>query len=224
MFDCIVSLTSWAGRINNPAVGKTLFSIIRQKTKYKYKIVLVLSELEFPTHELPEQLQLIIDYGNVEVIWTPDNLKAYKKYYYTHKKYPDSIIITTDDDMLVDEDAVEKMMDFYQKHKGCICAQHVHQFAGTSIAGYFRLYPPNSMLDVDKIYFEKCYNCIADDEYNAVLAKCKGTKTVQTPFIVAREFTGSIQQSALRKVYMKINGRINNNKLMKALKLAGEIK
>lgn len=224
-FDCIVSLTTWSGRINNPDVCKVLYSIVRQKTKYKYKIVLVLSEVEFPTHEIPELVQLLIDGGNIEVIWTPDNLKAYKKYYYTRQKYPDAIIITTDDDILLTQDAIEKMMDFYQQHKGCICAQHTHKFENSSeiVAGWFRLYPPNTMLNVDKIFFEKCFNSIEDDVYNAILASLKNTKTVQTPFIVAKELTGSLQNCAFRKVYAKTNPHDAKKRLMLALDAAGII-
>lgn len=35
--DCIVSLTTWKGRINNPDLPKVLFSIFSQETKYSYE-------------------------------------------------------------------------------------------------------------------------------------------------------------------------------------------
>ena len=50
-YDVCVSLTSWRGRIYSEIVQLVLFSLIKQKTKYRYKVVLVLSEEEFPKKE-----------------------------------------------------------------------------------------------------------------------------------------------------------------------------
>ena len=57
--DCVVSLTSWKGRIYHPDVPKVIYSIIRQKTQYKFKVVLVLSEDEFKNKEqdLPDSIK-----------------------------------------------------------------------------------------------------------------------------------------------------------------------
>lgn len=222
-FDCIVSLTTWRGRIAHPDVCKAVYSIIRQKTKYKFKIVLTLSEEEFPEHDIPETLALLIYAGNIEIIWTKDNLRAYKKYYYVHKKYPNAIIITTDDDILLSQNAVELMMDFYQEHKNCICAQHLHTFetSDEQVAGWFRLYPPNSLLDIDKDFFIHCFNTLEDDVYNAILASLKHTKSVKTPFIVAQEMRGSLQNCAFRNVYTKTDAHDYKRKLIYALHEAG---
>ena len=49
--------------------------------KDKYHLVLVLCEKEFPNKEadLPEVLRLMIEAGDVELIWHPTNIFSHKK-------------------------------------------------------------------------------------------------------------------------------------------------
>ena len=49
--DCIVSLTSWKGQIYTESVPLHLYCLTHQKTSYNYKVVLVLSDEEFPGKE-----------------------------------------------------------------------------------------------------------------------------------------------------------------------------
>lgn len=57
-YDMILSLTSWKGRIYDPSFLVVLLSMLKQNTTAKYKVVLVLSEDEFPNKEveLPQKL------------------------------------------------------------------------------------------------------------------------------------------------------------------------
>ena len=113
MLDCIVSLTTWKGRINDPAITKILFRLLeQQKTKYNYKVVLVLSEEEFgKNYKLPEHIQLLLNHPKFEIIWTYENTKALKKLDPTMEKYPELPIITMDDDEMVTPDCIQKIMD-----------------------------------------------------------------------------------------------------------------
>ena len=115
--DCVVSLTSWKGRIYHPDVPKVIYSIIRQKTQYKFKVVLVLSTDEFPNKEedLPENIRILSETNNIEILWLKENLKAFKKYYATHLKYKNVPIMTTDDDILLHQDCIETFMNNYKK-------------------------------------------------------------------------------------------------------------
>lgn len=109
-YQIIVSLTSWKDRINELTLPKVLFRLFRQETNIRYKVVMVLSEEEFPLKEkeLPKELVLFnktID--NFEILWTYKNTKALKKLNPTINKYPNLPIITLDDDMLIEKNIID---------------------------------------------------------------------------------------------------------------------
>ncbi|MFA5444956.1 MAG: hypothetical protein WC262_08305 [Bacteroidales bacterium] len=109
-YQIIVSLTSWKDRINELTLPKVLFRLFRQETNIRYKVVMVLSEEEFPLKEkeLPKELVLFnktID--NFEILWTYKNTKALKKLNPTIDKYPNLPIITLDDDMLIEKNIID---------------------------------------------------------------------------------------------------------------------
>ena len=64
---CIISLTSWVGRIAN--IGQTLFSLLKQGKDFH--IVLTLTIKEFPNKEadLPEAIKLFVDNNLIEILW-----------------------------------------------------------------------------------------------------------------------------------------------------------
>lgn len=111
----IVSMTSWSKRIHN--VPYVIESIL-QNTVKPDRIVLNLSEEEFPGKErdLPVVLMDFVDKGVLELLWTPGNLKAFKKFIPTMKKYPDDVIIAIDDDFIYPEAFIES---FVSKHNEC---------------------------------------------------------------------------------------------------------
>ena len=193
-----------------PEVPLVIFSIIKQKTDYRFKLVLVLSKLEFPNgvSDLPEAIQQFIKSGYVEPIWTNDNLKAAKKFWPVHMKYPDKPIMTTDDDILLDSDIVDLFIRESKKHPGCIITEHGFELGKTGdiITGHFRLFPVGSLLDLPTKYFVECYRGLEDDAYNAYLATLKGTKTIilhsgKTHILETGGFVGT----AFNRVYTKVS-------------------
>lgn len=226
-FDCVISLTTWRGRINHPDVPKVLFSIFRQKTQYKFKVVLVLSEEEFPEKDaaIPSEIKMFVDNGLLEIIWTVDNLKAYKKLYPTMKKYPNVPIMTTDDDIFLESTCVETFMNQHKNTPNTILTEGGHSFMAHDeiVTGVFRLFPPNSLLDVDPSYFKICYNACEDDAYLAVLAKLKGTHTRILNTGLAKESKSNIQNVAFRHEYLKISAANCRQKLYAALRKDGII-
>ncbi len=102
----IVSLTSWPPRIHT--VFLTIESILRQSHK-PHKVLLYLSEAEFPTRELPETLKLQQARG-LEVRWVKENLKSFKKLLYALREFPESNIITVDDDRFYNKELIKKML------------------------------------------------------------------------------------------------------------------
>lgn len=220
--DCIVSLTSWKGRIYNPVVSKAIFSIINQKTKYNYKIVLVLSKIEFPNGltDLPESIKLFNENNLIEILWTEDNLKAYKKTFPVMEKYPNLPIMTTDDDIFLNEKCVETFMNMHNKVNNAILAEHSHsKICSTEIIPYmFRLFPPNSLYKLPSYYFSDIYKGCDDDVYISVLAKIKGTKIITLNSGLAKEFTGEIQENALHNIYTLNSAKENRKRLINKLK------
>lgn len=231
MFDCIVSLTSWKGRINHPDLPRVLFSIVNQKTKYKFHIVFVLSLEEFPNKEkdLPQLLLDIIDYSKIEIIWTQDNLKAYKKLYPVQKLYPNLPIMTTDDDIILHDDIVETYMDEYKRNPNTILTEEGHSLNKfCRSVGFtfrmFRLFPPNSLYDLDSSYFTRFFNNNDDDAYMAVLAWLKHTNIKSMRTNKAHEIQNNYYKTtALRNQYRKISPDQCGINLVNALKKEGKI-
>lgn len=224
--DCIVSLTSWKGRIKNPEVPKVLYSIIRQKTKYKFKICLTLSLEEFPNknEDLPEVFNLLEENGNIEIIWSPGNLKALKKLYPVLDLYPDIPILTTDDDIMLAENAVETFMDIYQEKPKTILTELGWKMGipGMVCTGSFRLFPPNSLYKLSPEYFVKYFKCCEDDPYLALLAKLNNTDTVILRRKICWELkTNELIKTALKNEYRKCPWRKCYNDLVKELKAKG---
>lgn len=224
--DCIVSLTSWKGRINNPEVPKVLFSIIRQKTKYRFKVCLTLSLVEFPNKndDLPEILNLLEENKSIEIIWAPGNLKALKKLYPVIDIYPDIPILTTDDDIILADNAVETFMDIYKEKPNTILTELGWKMGipGMVCTGSFRLFPPNSLYKLPPTYFIKYFKCCEDDPYLALLAKLNHTDTIILKRRICQEIkTQELNKTALKNEYRKCPWRKCYNALVTALKSEG---
>ena len=109
----IVSLTSFPQRIN--IVVKTIKTLLNQTMKPDM-IILWLAPEQFPNGEndLPKELLNLREYG-LTIDWYKD-IRSYKKIIPTLKKYPDSIIITTDDDIYYTPDTIESLYKSYLEH------------------------------------------------------------------------------------------------------------
>lgn len=191
----IISMTSYPKRIKY--VAKVFYSILSTSvSKDKYKCVLVLSTEEFPNLEkdLPDDLQLFIDTGLVEIIWTKRNTKSHKKLLPTLKKYPNEPILVIDDDILRNEDWLNSFLSDHEKYPNdIICGAfykkisivnkelketscihdtyNTNKYAGKIMNLYKpangtggTLYPPNTF--VDKRFFDEdlMMNCAESDD------------------------------------------------------------
>ena len=109
----IVSLTSFPERIN--IVVKTIKTLLTQTMKPDM-VILWLAPEQFPNKEndLPKELLDLREFG-LTIDWYKD-IRSYKKIIPALKKYPDSIIITTDDDIYYAPDTVESLYKSYLKH------------------------------------------------------------------------------------------------------------
>ena len=108
-------MTSYPARING--VASVWQSILNQSVpKAEYHCVLVLAEPEFPTKHLPQDLQNLIDGGDVELIWYPVNIKSHKKLMPTLKKYPHNPILVVDDDIIRGGGWLKVFIDDHKKY------------------------------------------------------------------------------------------------------------
>ena len=91
-----VSLTSFPARINK--VWIVIESLLRQKKKAD-RIVLYLSEVDFPDKTLPKSLLRLKKKG-VEIMFVEGNLRSHKKWYYAFQDYRNEYVVTADDDIV----------------------------------------------------------------------------------------------------------------------------
>lgn len=122
--DVIVSLTSFPQRMYD--IHFCLYSLLNQTLKPD-KVILWLSEEEFPQKEqdIPDTVLSFIEKG-LEIKWCK-NIKSYKKLIPTLKKFPDSIIVTADDDIYYPVDWLDKLYKSYQKYPQYIHCHRAHK-------------------------------------------------------------------------------------------------
>ena len=205
--DIIVSLTTYPGRIK--AAGIVISSIMQQ-TLIPNRIVLTLAESQFPQKRLPKLLRKEIKKG-LEIIWTED-LRSHKKYYDVMKKYPESLIITVDDDTCYTENFVSDLYNSYKRYPSCISCTLAReiQIENNKFSSYESwphstvtdtpslrtiplgiggvLYPPHSLNEevFNKINIKKlCPN--ADDLWLKIMELLNNPPT---PVVLTSKFTG----------------------------------
>jgi len=115
----IVSLTTYPARINS--VYKTISTLLQQTVKPD-KVVLWLAEPQFPDKNLPENLTRLQEFG-LEIKWTENDIRSFKKLIPSLREYPEDIIITVDDDNYYDERLVEFLYNSYLENPECIHAR-----------------------------------------------------------------------------------------------------
>lgn len=110
--DLIVSLTSYPARIST--VHLTVKSLLSQ-TKPANKIILWLADSQFPKREksLPAELLKLVSI-KFEIRWC-DDIRSYKKLIPTLELYPDSYVITADDDIVYPRDMISCLWNEHTK-------------------------------------------------------------------------------------------------------------
>ena len=118
--EIIVSLTTHSYRINDVYLA---IESIMQGTMLPNRIILWLSE-EYKKDPLPVTLQNQMERG-LEVRYCKD-VRSYTKLVPALKEFPNSAIVTIDDDILYPIDALEHLVNAYKNANDCICANWVH--------------------------------------------------------------------------------------------------
>jgi hypothetical protein len=115
-----VSLTTFGRRIHD--VYLPIESIMQQSLRPD-RIVLNLSGEDFSEQSLPETLKRQQKRG-LEILFVEKDLGPYTKYHYALQKYPQSLLITVDDDFLYPIDTVDRLYKSYLERPDCI---HCHR-------------------------------------------------------------------------------------------------
>ncbi|CAH6905136.1 putative glycosyltransferase [Vibrio chagasii] len=120
--DVVVSVTTYSKRIHD--IHLVIESIGRQ-TVLPNRVVLWLDENEFESIEaLPIRIKNLISRG-LEVKFC-ENLRSYKKLVPSLKFFPNSNIVTVDDDIIYPDDMIEILISEHLKYPGTIIGHRAH--------------------------------------------------------------------------------------------------
>ena len=117
----VVSLTSYPARF--PTLHLCIKSILAQTVKAD-RVVLYLDET-VQDAEIPFDVQELTAYG-LEIIKIPYDMRSHKKYFFAMQSFPDSVIITCDDDVMYRKTMIGHLLESYRKHPESVSALRVH--------------------------------------------------------------------------------------------------
>ena len=103
----IVSLTTHPSRIKSSWIA--IISLFNQKVT-NYKLILVLSKEEFQNKKIPWTINFLEKKG-LKILWINKNYKSYNKLLPVRSKFPNSKIITFDDDVYYENWRIKLLLD-----------------------------------------------------------------------------------------------------------------
>lgn len=231
--DTIISVTSYPARIRS--LYLTVQSLLWQKTS-PTKICITLSTKEFPggLQSLPKNLvKQVSQHSLIEIIWTEDNFRSYKKLMPVHEKYPELAIVTVDDDVIYPPNFMDCLLESSKRFPGAIVGTRgvyigvrnrkvtpystwleadegkpSHRILLTGRGGI--LYPPNS-LDALAYNVELADSICrdADDIWFKIMAYRAGTKNVKVRLVDELPSRARTQKASLYRhnVFERENDR-----------------
>ena len=120
----IVSLTSFPERMQD--IHYCLYSLLNQEFKPD-KVILWLADSQFPNREndIPDDV-LNLKKNGLSIEWC-DDLRSYKKIIPALKQYPDSYIVTADDDIFYPKDWLKTMWSEYKNYPNTIISSRTRR-------------------------------------------------------------------------------------------------
>jgi len=157
-----VSFTSWTKRIQN---CKHTVDLMMKQTLLPTKIILNLSEEEFPKkeNELPKELvQEAKNNELFEIFWIKENTKVFKKIIPTMNRFPNDLVLSIDDDIEYPKFYIEEMYKTYiDYNKLCPVVGYLNKMKNT-------LYFHSGAFTLTSRRF---YDNYLDDIYNNLILK-----------------------------------------------------
>ena len=143
----VVSLTTFPARINE------CYYAIKSLMIQSYpadRIVLWLAKNQFPDEKLPLKFDNLIARG-LEVRYCDEDLRSHKKYYYAlQEQKEDELIVTFDDDIIYEYDAILKLVDCHKRYPNSIICNRGHHI--TSNDGKIESYNKWKICSVEGVY------------------------------------------------------------------------
>lgn len=120
----VLSMTSYPERMKD--VHYAIFSILNQTIRPE-RFILWLAQEEFPNDEkdIPQNVLQFKKFG-LEIKFT-DAIRSFKKIVPALREFPDSILVSADDDIFYPETWLESMYKSYQKDPTKIYAHRLHE-------------------------------------------------------------------------------------------------
>lgn len=146
----VVTLTSYYKRFST--LKWTLQSLIQQRTTYNYRLILVLSKYDIEKYGKKPDYLADFEKRGLEVIIVEENLKSYKKAFYTYDLgLP---LITADDDVYYPSWWLERLMDESKKMPETVLAFRGHYILVDKINNKFKPYK-EWLKKSDKLYIDE---------------------------------------------------------------------
>lgn len=237
----IVSLTSFPGRIKG--VWKVIECLLRQ-TRKPDKIILWLAKAQFPRGEsdLPPRLLRYCS-ALFEIRFVEEDFRSHKKYYYAFREFPNSCIVTVDDDLFYVDFMIADLLDLHVRFPKSICCyramtvshmadgtiapyndwKKIRTFAGPAqnlfqTSGGGTLYVPAMMLHRElfnhQVFQKICFH--ADDVWLNVMAQMQGSTTVKSKHY--SEFLPIWNRSSIKLSNYNVKDGGNDHQLQAVIK------
>jgi len=120
----VISLTSFPARFDT--LHFALKSVLNQNMKPDVIFLCLTKDEAKDESELPQSVLELKKYG-LRIYFADDNLKPHNKYFYAMKLYPNSLIITVDDDNIYDKNLVSDLYASFLKYPSAVSARRVHK-------------------------------------------------------------------------------------------------
>ena len=118
----VISLTTFPPRFKH--IGIVIKSILYQDVKPD-KIVIYLDK-DTTYADLTEEMKLFEQYGVEYRFHNETWLKAHSKYLFAMQDFPEAIVVTTDDDVILPRNWLRTLLDSYEKYPKAVSARRVH--------------------------------------------------------------------------------------------------
>ena len=118
----VVSMTTFPPRFAK--IGMVIKSLLCQD--YKPDRIVIYLDGKTTYEDLTEEMKGFEKYGVEYRFHNEILLKSHSKYFFAMQEFPEAIIVTTDDDVIVPRDWLSSLMDTYQKYPGAVCSRRVH--------------------------------------------------------------------------------------------------
>lgn len=151
-----IGITSWKKRIST--LYKTINSLLKNNG---FKIILTLSEEEFPKKEM-ELPSIITQYANenkIEILWIYKNYRSFKKILFAMDKYRTLPFITADDDVLYPINYCENLYKAY-----CSDKTKIYYNSSGLGSGFGYIFPPYIFKQYTLQFIEKLSSKYDNDD------------------------------------------------------------